>query len=40
MHEGLRTCHKCKKHIYGKMIYYGGWVWHPKCFPKQKNKKR
>lgn len=38
--EGLTTCHKCKHKIKGRMIYAGGAVWHPKCYPNQKALKR
>lgn len=31
--EKPNQCHKCKKIIHGRMIYTGGWVWHPKCYP-------
>jgi len=33
---GLTQCHKCRKIIKGKMIYCGGWVWHPACYPGRK----
>jgi hypothetical protein len=33
---GMRTCEKCRKTIRGKMIYAGGGVWHPKCYPFKK----
>lgn len=36
MSDNLRKCDKCKKQISGKMIYGGGAVWHPKCYPYRK----
>jgi hypothetical protein len=33
---GMTTCEKCRKKIKGKMIYAGGAVWHPKCYPYKK----
>jgi hypothetical protein len=33
--DRLDQCHKCRKTIRGPMIYSGGWVWHPKCYPNQ-----
>jgi len=38
--EGMRQCHKCKKTIRGRMVYSGGWVWHPACYPNQKALKK
>ena len=31
--KSMTTCDKCGKKIKGKMIYAGGAVWHPKCYP-------
>jgi len=31
--KGMDVCDKCGKRIKGKMIYAGGAVWHPKCYP-------
>jgi hypothetical protein len=33
---GYTTCEKCRRKISGKMIYAGGSVWHPDCFPYKK----
>ena len=31
--KGLDVCDKCGRRIKGKMVYAGGAVWHPKCYP-------
>lgn len=32
-------CEKCGKNISGRLIYGGGAVWHPKCYPYQEKLK-
>lgn len=31
--KAMNICEECGKKIAGKMIYAGGAVWHPSCFP-------
>lgn len=38
--EAMDQCHKCKKKIKGRMVYSGGCVWHPKCYPNQSKLKK
>lgn len=33
--DRMDQCHKCKKTIKGRIVYMGGHVWHPKCYPNQ-----
>jgi len=37
--KGMTTCEKCNRKIKGKMIYAGGAVWHPACYPYKKGRK-
>ena len=34
--KGMTTCERCNRKIKGRMIYAGGAVWHPACYPYQR----
>ena len=37
--DRMNQCHKCKKTIKGRLVYAGGYVWHPDCYPKHEKLK-